>query len=264
MNDIVYVGKHSVTYSVGRHAHTMWELIYCTSGQGLLQFEGVSIPYQTGDIIVIPPNSPHSNTSEKGFTNIHINMENATLPFKEPRLVSDDANHFILDAFYAAFFHYSGDREQRRALLSAYGALIACYMVSCQNAPGHSEIVENIEADIIHHYPDCDYDLEGYLRSFPFNYDYLRKLFKKEMGITPHQYLNNKRLQSAAEWLTIPEHNNNVTEASHLSGFREPLYFSRMFKKKYGVSPSFYQEYMQKQLEKERPTGESMRIEMET
>ena len=84
------------------------------------------------------------------------------------------------------------------------------------------------------------------------------------MGITPHQYLNNKRLQSAAEWLSIPEHNNNVTEASHLSGFREPLYFSRMFKKKYGVSPSFYQEYMQKQLEKERPTGESMRIEMET
>ena len=33
MNDIVYAGKHSVTFRVPRHEHDTWELIYCT-GQG--------------------------------------------------------------------------------------------------------------------------------------------------------------------------------------------------------------------------------------
>ena len=30
MNDIVYAGKHSVTFRVPRHEHDTWELIYCT------------------------------------------------------------------------------------------------------------------------------------------------------------------------------------------------------------------------------------------
>ena len=32
-----------------------------------------------------------------------------------------------------------------------------------------------------------------------------------------------------------------IAEIAHLCGFREPLYFSRMFKRKFGVSPSEYQ-----------------------
>ena len=32
----------------------------------------------------------------------------------------------------------------------------------------------------------------------------------------------------------------SVTDVARMCGFREPLYFSRMFKKKYGVAPSFY------------------------
>lgn len=262
MNDILYAGKHSLTFSVARHFHMAWELIYCTGGKGELIFDSFTLPYHAGDIAVIPPEVPHANHSADGFTNIHINIAEATLPFKTPVLVSDDTNHFILDAFQAVFFHYSGDREQRQSLLSAYGTLLASYMVSYQTVHVHSEVVENIEADIIHHYPDCEYDLEAYLKSFPFNYDYLRKLFKKEMGVTPHQYLNNKRLQSAAEWLSIPDNNNNVTEASRLSGFREPLYFSRMFKKKYGVSPSYYLEYSQKKSGEGRPEGDSMKIQL--
>ena len=45
---------------------------------------------------------------------------------------------------------------------------------------------------------------------------------------------------------SIPD-DNNITEISRLCGFKEPLYFSRMFKKKYGVAPSFYFAESQKQ-----------------
>ena len=41
---------------------------------------------------------------------------------------------------------------------------------------------------------------------------------------------------------------DSISDISRQCGFREPLYFSRMFKKKYGVSPSRYAEF--KRLEK--------------
>ena len=36
MNEIIYAGKHLITFSVTRHAHSSWEFIYCTSGSGRL------------------------------------------------------------------------------------------------------------------------------------------------------------------------------------------------------------------------------------
>ena len=75
MNRIIYVGKHLLTFSVTTHAHSSWELVYCTSGEGRFCFESVTLPYREGDLIVIPPFISHRNESEQGFTNIHMNMQ---------------------------------------------------------------------------------------------------------------------------------------------------------------------------------------------
>ena len=242
MNDIVYAGKHSLTRSVSRHAHASWELIYCTSGEGKLTFDdGTVLPYEAGTVAAIPPYLSHENQSKLGFTNIHLNVQDCTLTGKAPVVVTDDSNSFILNAFSAAFFHFYGSAEQRSMLLSIYGDLIVCYLTAYQDLPVHSRVVEEIESSIIQNYPDCNYELDSYLRSFPFSYDYLRKLFKKELGVTPHKYLIDKRLETAAEQLRVSR-TSNITEISRLCGFREPLYFSRMFKKKFGVAPSFYGE----------------------
>ena len=261
MNQIEYVGKHLLTFSVSRHAHTNWELIYCTSGGGTLYFDEYDLPYQAGDVAVIPPLIPHKNLSEGGFTNYHINLSSPTMNLrKTPQVVSDDSNHFIRDAFSAAFYHFSTDSPNREALLSSYGNLIVCYLTGYSGSPRCSPIVEAIEYNIIHNYPDCNYELDSYLRSLSFNYDYLRKLFKKEMGITPHQYLMDLRLQNAAENLCLAaEDERIVAEVARECGFREPLYFSRMFKKKYGVAPSQYQDCRSKGA---TPDSESMKIRL--
>ncbi len=73
MNDIVYAGKHAVTFRVPRHEHDTWELIYCTGQGGELRFDDFSLPYAVGTVAVIPPFTPHSNVSQNGFTNIHVN-----------------------------------------------------------------------------------------------------------------------------------------------------------------------------------------------
>jgi len=237
MSNIVYVGKHALTWTVSRHVHRAWELIYCTSGGGELIFEDRTLCYGAHDVAVIPPELPHSNQSTEGFTNIHMNLTDAVLPGSEPFLIRGDSNGFLLSAFQAAFYYYSEDASGR-ALLPIYGQLITAFLTSCQ--PRHSAVVQQIEDNILQHYPDCAYDLNAYLGSLPFNTEYLKKMFKKETGLTPLQYLTDRRLESAARTLSTYLGKRNVSEAARMCGFSDPLYFSRLFKRKYGTSPRSY------------------------
>ena len=103
-------------------------------------------------------------------------------------------------------------------------------------------MLTHAQTDWLLSYPDENFELDQYLRSLHFNYDYLRKLFKREVGVTPHQFLVDTRLQAAAERLASPDGQGiNISEVAHLCGFREPLYFSKIFRKKYGLSPSQFQ-----------------------
>ena len=244
MNDITYVGKHTVIYTVSRHAHESWEFVYCTYGSGSFLFDDRRLDYREGDVVVIPPMTPHSNASTDGFQNIHINMVSPALSFSSPLVISDDSNHFLLDAFNAVYFHFYSDRKETSSLLSAYGDLISCYLAAYRTSNTLTPVVTQIENNIISNYADSTYELDAYLRSLPFSYDYLRKLFQKELGVTPHRYLTDKRLKLAAELLVSDAEAGarSISDIAPLCGFHDPLYFSKMFRKKYGVAPKYYLE----------------------
>ncbi len=244
MNDIIFAGKHFLTYSVSRHKHSSWELVYCTGKSGKFVFEGLSLPYGVGDIVVIPPEMPHKNVSEGGFTNIHLNIVEATLPFRQPVLIRDDGNHSLLHLFSNAYYLYSGDPERRAALLSSYGNLIVRYLTLHQSIHPKNRVTEEIEQSIVQNYGDSNYELDAVLRAYPYCYDYLCKIFRKEVGMTPHKYLTSLRLQAAADMLCSDFNNGRIAEIALLCGFRDSLYFSRLFKKRYQVSPKEY--YQQK------------------
>jgi AraC-like DNA-binding protein len=242
MNEIIYAGKHLITFSVSRHAHNSWEFIYCTGGSGRIIFDDNAIVYKAGDVVLIPPLLYHQNESETGFTNIHLNVRDPALNLRRPTVIHDDGNHFILDAFTAAFYYFGSNPGKQTLLLSAYANLIVSLISNCLSMPVRNPIVEEIAKNIILSYPDENFELDQYLRTLPFNYDYLRKLFKHEAGVTPHQFLVDTRLQAAAERLAGSEGRVvNISDAAHLCGFREPLYFSKVFRKKYGMSPTQYQ-----------------------
>lgn len=249
MNQIIYAGKHLLTYSVSRHAHSSWELIYCTGGSGRMVFESGAIPYQNSDLLIIPPMVVHQNESSEGFTNIHLNMLDPRLPLTKPTLIREDGAHLLLDAFSAVFFLFSSEPKKNSKLLSVYGDLIASLIENRLETPKHSAVVEEIHGTIIHNYPDEYFALDDYLHTLPFSYDYLRKLFKSEMGVTPHRLLCETRLAAAAERLSYPDtEGNSISEVAHLCGFQEPLYFTRVFRKKFGLSPSEYQKQQRKAL----------------
>lgn len=64
----------------------------------------------------------------------------------------------------------------------------------------------------------------------------LNKKFKKEVGITFNEYLNRFRINKAIFYLK--EKLYTVAEVSTMCGFSSPKYFSRVFKKYLGFSPT--------------------------
>lgn len=68
----------------------------------------------------------------------------------------------------------------------------------------------------------------------------LRKL-KAITGLSPNEYIKNVRLKRAAEM--IKQRTNTVTQVGYAVGFNDQSYFTKCFKKQFGVTPSeFLQE----------------------
>lgn len=242
MNTILFAGEHTRTFEVQWHSHDAWELVCCTSGNGTFQFEsGSTINYKEGQIVAIPPNERHANFSSEGFTNLHIRMEEPAFPYRSAFRVDDDAQRHLRNAFAEARYYLLAEIQKRELVLAALGDLICSYMIVYRSKNEFSKPVEQIRNMIINHYAECDFALDEAIRSLPFHYDYLRKLFKKEMGVTPLEYMINLRMKKAEVMLTtMGSSDYSVAEIGALCGYEDALYFSRVFKKHFGCAPSTF------------------------
>ena len=66
--------------------------------------------------------------------------------------------------------------------------------------------------------------------------DYLTRVFHKELGMSPWEYLNRYRIQLACDLLVRT--NLSLSEISSRTGFQDQAYFCRVFKKLKGCTPS--------------------------
>ncbi len=242
MNSILYVGEHSKTYDVQWHTHDEWELVYCTGGEGAFAFEnGAMINYRRGDVVVIPPRVRHANSSADGFTNIHMRMDAPAFHAKSAFRLAEDPEGRFAFTFREAKYYYQSDISKRELVLEALGDLISSYLMVYLSNSGYSEPVEQIRVAIMHSYTQPDFALDAAIRELPFHYDYLRKLFKKEVGVTPLEYMTGLRMKKAEGMLSsMWSRDYSVAEVAEMCGYSDPLYFSRVFNKHFGCSPSAY------------------------
>ncbi len=241
MNEPVFVGKHPTTHSVQQHDHNEWELIYCTGGTGEVRFEnGSTLQYVENEIVAIPPHVKHSNHSVRGFTNVHIRLSKATLPYRSAVKLADDAEKHLLTFFNEAFFYFGSDLQRKELILSALGEVIASYTITFLSQDSYTETVELIRNSRLRNFTDAKYRLEDTLHSVALNYDYVRKTFKKEIGLTPHEYLTGMRMKKAESLLSVTHGEYMINEVAEMCGYSEPLYFTRVFKKNFGISPTAF------------------------
>jgi len=78
--------------------------------------------------------------------------------------------------------------------------------------------------------------VEELAESIDMSVSYFRRLFHEAYGYSPMQYIMNLRIENARDLLLSGE--VNVTEAARLSGFEDIYYFSTLFKRKTGSTPT--------------------------
>lgn len=72
------------------------------------------------------------------------------------------------------------------------------------------------------------------------NRSYLSALFKQETGLSVKQYLSYYRIEAAKKKLLNTAY--SVSQISFQCGFKDPLYFSRIFREYVGLSPSEFRQ----------------------
>lgn len=116
-------------------------------------------------------------------------------------------------------------------------------LVSRQQQEGENaatNIPEEIEAAAAYfneHY-NTKISVEQYAESLHISTNWFIRNFKQYMKISPAQYILSLRMVNAQSLLENIDY--NIGEIAEIVGYENQLYFSRVFKKEYGVSPAQY------------------------
>jgi len=85
-----------------------------------------------------------------------------------------------------------------------------------------------------------DLGIDEYAKMASMSVSTFKRFFKHVFGSPPGQYIINKKLSLAA--LLLKKSNKSIQEVAYESGFENAAHFTRMFSKKYKISPSKFRE----------------------
>lgn len=217
MNKIVIVGKNAS----GERENKYLEIII------------------SGDAIVVAP--PFCEYRAEGEDFLRVYIEQPVTPLKDFDYFTDDSGLIRHAATEAKRFL---NRKDGDGVLQALGNLLISLICFYTGKKKFSPVVELLREDILKNLSNPAYVLDDYIKKLPHSDEYVRKLFRKETGVTPRAYLENSRMELAASILssgvTNKYSNYSVSQVAEACGYSEPLYFSRVFKKHFGVAPSEY------------------------
>lgn len=97
------------------------------------------------------------------------------------------------------------------------------------------QIVEKIKEYIVIHYMEPELCIGDISKELLVNQTYLRSMFKAETGTTITEYIIKFRMQLARKMLK--ETDDKLVVIAENTGFSDVSYFSKSFKKFYGMSP---------------------------
>jgi len=92
--------------------------------------------------------------------------------------------------------------------------------------------------------PEHDWALRELAGQVHISSSYLCRLFTRELGISPLQYLERHRLELTAQLLL--EGDMSMTRVSASAGWSDSNYMTRRFRTAYGMSPTRYREVFQR------------------
>lgn len=144
--------------------------------------------------------------------------------------VSSDVSRLFESLFYSS-------RTGRK--LAAVGNLlriVSALSDKARSVPTENEKMVRTEADYINKHYTQGIDFDEMAARCNLSRSRFTHVFSDVFGVPPTQYQQNLRIEQASELLRFSE--LTVAEVSQRCGFRDPLYFSRVFRKATGTSPT--------------------------
>lgn len=251
------------------HWHNEMEIIYIKKGKGNIILDFESYYVEAGDIIIVIPGQTHGisqlNNYSMEYENIIFELDmflakhSDGLEFKyfNPLLSGDLIfNHIITrdDNGYSLLADCLNRADDLCSMNfpKGYELAIKGYMYEffyhlnnmCESSSVmKTESSKNIDKikDVIK-YIETNYQraitIDEIAGVCNFSSSHFMKYFKKVMGTSFIDYLNEYRLSMASRLLLSSS--DNILEIAAECGYENLSYFNRLFKKKYGVTPSEY------------------------
>ena len=242
------------------HTHPFTELFYVVDGKGEFNIQGQRFPVKANDFVIINPQVEHTELSSPDEPLEYIVLGIRGLSFSNLTPVSEGGHPF-------SFFNL---RDEQKDILRFLNAMVQeatsqqmSYELVCHNlleillikilrhqhfdleVGKQSKATKDIS--FIKHYLETYYhesiQLEDLASMTHLSRFYISHSFKKEIGMSPMEYLIDIRIKESK--ILLRTTNYSISQVADIVGFTTPTYFSKQFRKSTGISPTDYREQFQ-------------------
>ncbi len=241
--EIINVTRSSQRYyDYPLHKHSCWEILFSLQGEGTARIDGTLYPFRKGTIFCIAPDVPHCKTAPEGFIDGCLLVRSLPLSSEQcPLVCQDDPNRNLQTLFQMAFDAQLRDEPNAARIVSAIGDVICQMLLGLSARQAQlNPVVEQLRLTFLDNISNCDFDLTAAITATGYHPSYLRKLFKFSTGRSPVDYFNHLRIDYAKRQLMLYHAVRSIREVAASAGFSDPYYFSKLFRKYEGKSPSQY------------------------
>ena len=230
-----------------------YQLLYIAAGKAHFHFDGKEQIVTAGHMVLYRPKEPQKyeyyGEEQTEVYWVHFTGGNVKNILRSYGL-TDDKRVFYCGSsldyqnlFRTMINELQMCKENYEEVLETYLRLIFImlkrYFANATKSD-NARVVEEIDKATMYfneHYSE-DISIDEYAQNNHASVSWFIRNFKQCTGSTPMQYILSKRIYNAE--ILLHDSTYNVTEIAEIVGYDNPLYFSRIFKKVKGISPSEY------------------------
>ncbi|MCR4825264.1 MAG: helix-turn-helix domain-containing protein [Bacteroidales bacterium] len=229
-----------------------WILLYCTDGKGWVEYKGSRYYLNPGQSFIIPAGAPHTYGADDHvpWTLYWVHFKGELAPYfaedcdKVCAMADPDHDRItgrttLFEELFLAIEAGYGDAQLRYASATLYHFLGTFRYLQAGYKPRQDGsglgIIERCRSYMLEHI-EQHISLDDLCRFTGFSPARCNAVFKQHTGMTPVAYLQELRIQTAMQLFENTD--LHVNQVCQKVGIEDPYYFSRLFRKHTGLSPS--------------------------
>lgn len=205
----------------------------------VFDYDGKSLTPGTGSVLYVPPEVDYWRTATyDDMIVIHLEVPDYTTT--ELECLLPEHPEPIAALFTEIYREWEKHHRDRAYVVTGlfYQLFGELFRLSGHGEDRTARFVRAVTEYLREHFSEPELSVAQVASQFGVSEVYLRRLFREELGKSPKAYLQGIRLQRAAAMLKSGYY--SVKKVAHACGYEDEKYFSVLFRKHTGVSPSRY------------------------